>query len=223
MDAPVVRFENVGIRYGMDAEVLRDLTFSLEPRSFQFLTGPSGAGKTTLLRLILLAVRPTRGLVSVFGHEVSGISKKALTDLRRRMGIVFQDFRLLDHLTTFENVALPLRVQGKEEASYRAEVVELLRWVGLGERMHVLPPVLSGGEKQRAAIARAVIARPELLLADEPTGNVDPSLARRLLRLFIELNKLGTSIVIATHDFSLMDQVDARRLVLGEGHLHVDE
>src|SRR5918994_420400 len=221
MDAPVVRFENVGIRYGMDAEVLRDLTFSLEPRSFQFLTGPSGAGKTTLLRLILLAVRPTRGLISVFGHEVSGISKKALTDLRRRMGIVFQDFRLLDHLTTFDNVALPLRVQGKDEASYRAEVVELLRWVGLGERMHVLPPVLSGGEKQRAAIARALIDQPEILLADEPTGNVDPPLARRLLRLFGELNRSGTAVVIATHDLTLMDQINARRMILDQGRLDV--
>jgi cell division transport system ATP-binding protein len=220
---PVVHFENVGIRYGTGAEVLRDLTFSIEPNSFQFLTGPSGAGKTTLLRLILLAVRPTRGLISLFGQDVAGIASDTLTGVRRRMGVVFQDFRLLDHLTTYENVALPLRVQGKEEASYRGEVVELLRWVGLGERMHVLPPVLSGGEKQRAAIARALIARPELLLADEPTGNVDPPLARRLLRLFIELNRLGTSVVIATHDFTLMDQVDARRLVLAAGHLHVDE
>jgi cell division transport system ATP-binding protein len=221
--APVVHLENVGVRYGMGPEVLRDLTFSIEPRSFQFLTGPSGAGKTTLLRLILLSVKPTRGLVSLFGEDVSQISKEALTGLRRRMGVVFQDFRLLDHLTTYENVALPLRVQGKEEASYRAEVVELLRWVGLGDRMHVLPPILSGGEKQRAAIARALIVRPELLLADEPTGNVDPSLARRLLRLFIELNRLGTSVVIATHDLALMDQLDARRLVLGDGRMHIDE
>jgi cell division transport system ATP-binding protein len=221
--APVVHLENVGVRYGMGPEVLRDLTVSIEPRSFQFLTGPSGAGKTTLLRLILLSVKPTRGLVSLFGEDVSGISKDSLTALRRRMGVVFQDFRLLDHLTTYENVALPLRVQGKDEASYRAEVVELLRWVGLGDRMHVLPPVLSGGEKQRAAIARALIVQPDLLLADEPTGNVDPSLAKRLLRLFIELNRLGTSVVIATHDFSLMDQLDARRLVLGEGRLHIDE
>ena len=213
----------MGVRYGMGPEVLRDLTFSIEPRSFQFLTGPSGAGKTTLLRLILLSVKPTRGLVSLFGEDVSTISKDQLTGLRRRMGVVFQDFRLLDHLTTYENVGLPLRVQGKEEASYRAEVVELLRWVGLGDRMHVLPPVLSGGEKQRAAIARALIVRPDLLLADEPTGNVDPSLARRLLRLFIELNRLGTSVVIATHDLALMDQLDARRLVLGDGRLHIDE
>ena len=220
---PVVHFENVGVRYGMGPEILRDLTFTIEPQSFQFLTGPSGAGKTTLLRLILLSVKPTRGLISVFGEDVAGMSGRALTEIRRRMGVVFQDFRLLDHLTTFENVALPLRVQGKEEASYRAEVIELLRWVGLGERMHVLPPVLSGGEKQRAAIARALIARPELLLADEPTGNVDPSLARRLLRLFIELNRLGTSVLIATHDLALMDQVEARRLVIGHGLLHIDE
>ena len=221
-DTLIVHFESVGMRYGLGPEVLRDLTFSIAPRSFQFLTGPSGAGKTTLLRLILLSIKPTRGLVSLFGEEVNRISGQALTSLRRRMGIVFQDFRLLGHLTTYENVALPLRVQGKEEASYRNEVIELLRWVGLGERMHALPPVLSGGEKQRAAIARAVIARPELLLADEPTGNVDPTLARRLLHLFIELNRLGTSIVIATHDLGLMDQVDACRLVLGDGRLHID-
>jgi cell division transport system ATP-binding protein len=220
-EEPVVQFEHVGMRYGLGPEVLSDVSFQIAPRSFQFLTGPSGAGKTTLLRLILLAVRPTRGLVSVFGEEVSGISSEALTGLRRRMGVVFQDFRLLDHLTTYENVALPLRVQGRAETSYRAEVVELLRWVGLGERMHVLPPLLSGGEKQRAAIARALIARPELLLADEPTGNVDPGLGRRLLRLFIELNRLGTSVLIATHDFALMDLVDARRLVLGDGRLAV--
>jgi cell division transport system ATP-binding protein len=218
----VVRFENVGLRYGMGAEVLRDLSFAIEPQSFQFLTGPSGAGKTTLLRLIMLSLRPTRGLITVFGKDASTIDKDALTGVRRRIGVVFQDFRLLDHLTTYENVALPLRVAGREERGYRAEVVELLHWVGLGERMHVLPQVLSGGEKQRAAIARALIVRPELLLADEPTGNVDPSLARRLLRLFVELHKSGTSVVIATHDLGLMDQFDqARRLVLGEGRLHV--
>ena len=218
----MVRFENVGLRYGMGAEVLRDLTFSIAPQSFQFLTGPSGAGKTTLLRLIMLTLRPTRGLITVFGQDASTIDKDALTGLRRRIGVVFQDFRLLDHLTTYENVALPLRVMGREERGYRAEVVELLRWVGLGDRMHVAPQVLSGGEKQRAAIARALIMRPELLLADEPTGNVDPSLARRLLRLFIELHKSGTSVVIATHDLGLMDQFEqARRLVLGDGRLHV--
>jgi cell division transport system ATP-binding protein len=221
-DAGLVRFNNVGLRYGMGPEVLRDLTFSIEPQSFQFLTGPSGAGKTTLLRLILLSLQPTRGFISLFGHDAAALDKDQITALRRRIGVVFQDFRLLDHLTTYENVALPLRVQGRDEASYRAEVVELLGWVGLGDRMHVLPPILSGGEKQRAAIARALIVRPELLLADEPTGNVDPSLARRLLRLFLELHRSGTSVVIATHDLGLMDQFDgARRLVLGDGRLHI--
>jgi cell division transport system ATP-binding protein len=159
-------------------------------------------------------------LIFVFGENVSDLSAAGRAELRRRIGIVFQDFRLLDHLTTYENVSLPLRVLGRSEASYRHEVSELLHWVGLGERMGALPPVLSGGEKQRAAIARAVIARPQLLLADEPTGNVDPALAQRLLRLFVELNKSGTSIVIATHDIALMDQFDARRLVLHDGRLH---
>jgi cell division transport system ATP-binding protein len=217
----VVRFENVGLRYGLGPEVLRDLTFRIDPHSFQFLTGPSGAGKTTLLRLLFLSLRPTRGLVTIFGHDVATLSKDALATLRRRIGIVFQDFRLLDHMTTYENVALPFRVLGRDEDSYRHEVIELLHWVGLGERIWAPPAVLSGGEKQRAAIARAVIAQPELLLADEPTGNVDPSLAERLLRLFVELNKSGTSILIATHDIALMDQYDARRLVLHDGRLHV--
>ena len=217
----MILFENVGLRYGIGSEVLRDLNFRIDGDSFQFLTGPSGAGKTSLLRMLFLSLRPTRGLITLFGHDVATLSKDALATLRRRIGVVFQDFRLLDHMTTYENVALPLRVLGKDEASYRHEVVELLRWVGLGERMLALPPVLSGGEKQRAAIARAVIARPQLLLADEPTGNVDPVLARRLLRLFVELNKSGTSVIIATHDIALMDLIDARRLVLHEGRLHI--
>jgi cell division transport system ATP-binding protein len=219
----LVRFENVGLRYGLGSEVLRDLTFRIEPHSFQFLTGPSGAGKTSLLRLLLLSLKPTRGLITLFDQDVATLSKDALAALRRRIGIVFQDFRLLDHLTTYENVALPLRVQGQRESSYRQQVTELLQWVGLGERIWALPPVLSGGEKQRAAIARAVIARPHLLLADEPTGNVDPNLAQRLLRLFVELHKSGTSVVIATHDIALMDQYDARRLVLHEGRMHIYE
>lgn len=219
----MLRFENVGLRYGLGPEVLRDLTFRIEPNSFQFLTGPSGAGKTTLLRLLFLALKPTRGLITVFDRDIVTLPKKDLPSLRRRIGVVFQDFRLLDHMTTYENVALPLRVAGRDEGAYRAEVVELLGWVGLGDRLDALPPVLSGGEKQRAAIARALVARPELLLADEPTGNVDPQLARRILRLFVELHKSGTSVVIATHDIALMDLYDARRLVLHDGRLHVYE
>jgi len=219
----VIRFENVGLRYGFGPEVLRDLSFHIDTHSFQFLTGPSGAGKTSLLRLLFLSLKPTRGLISMFNRDTATLTKDDRATLRRRIGIVFQDFRLLDHLTTYENVSLPFRVLGKDEAAYRGEVVELLQWVGLGERMDALPPVLSGGEKQRAAIARAVIARPQLLLADEPTGNVDPNLGQRLLQLFIELYRLGTSVVIATHDIALMDEYDARRLVLHEGRLHVYE
>ena len=219
----MLRFENVGLRYGLGPEVLRDLTFAIEPNSFQFLTGPSGAGKTSLLLLMFLAQKPTRGLVKIFGRDILTLPPRELPGLRRRIGVVFQDFRLLDHMTTYENVALPLRVSGREEASYRAEVTELLGWVGLGEKLDARPIVLSGGEKQRAAIARALVAQPELLLADEPTGNVDPQLARRILRLFVELHKSGTAVVIATHDIALMDLVDAKRFVLHDGRLHIYE
>ena len=171
-----------------------------------------------------MSLKPTRGEITLFGEDAATLGKSAITQIRRRIGVVFQDFRLLDHLTLYENVALPLRVLGRDETGYRAEVFELLRWVGLFDRKFVRPTVLSGGEKQRAAIARALIARPELLIADEPTGNVDPTLARRLLRLFIELHKSGTAVVIATHDLALMEQYDsARRLVLADGRLHVFE
>lgn len=217
----MIRFENVGLRYGMGPEVLCDVSFHIPRGSFQFLTGPSGAGKTSLLRLMFLALKPTRGLINIFGTDTALLKRPDMSALRQRIGIVFQDFRLLDHMTTYENVSLPLRIKGREEITYRAEVEELLQWVGLGERMDVLPPVLSGGEKQRAAIARALIDQPEILLADEPTGNVDPTLARRLLRLFIELNRSGTAVIIATHDIGLMDQVDARRMILNDGRLDI--
>jgi cell division transport system ATP-binding protein len=219
----LIRFENVGVRYGVGQEILRDINFYLQPGSFHFLTGASGAGKTTLLRLLFMSLRPTRGLVYLFGRNIAKNTPAQRADLRRRIGVVFQDFRLLDHLTTWENVALPLRVLGKKQSDYREDVTELLKWVGLGDRMHAFPEVLSGGEKQRAAIARAVIGKPELLLADEPTGNVDPQMARRLLRLFIELNRLGTSIIIATHDYQLMSQFPAPRLQLENGRLEIQE
>jgi cell division transport system ATP-binding protein len=205
----------------MGPEVLRDLTFEITPGSFQFLTGPSGAGKSSLLRLMFMSIRPNRGKVTMFNRDVSTLERRDIPAIRRRIGIVFQDFRLLDHLTTYENVALPLRVRGKEEQSYRRDVIDLLDWVGLRDRIDVHPVVMSGGEKQRAAIARALIDQPELLLADEPTGNLDPSLAKRLLRLFTELNRSGTSVVIATHDLALMDQYQARRLVINDGYLHI--
>ena len=219
----MVRFENVGLRYGQGAEVLKDISFSVSKNSFQFLTGPSGAGKTSLLRLLFLSQRPTRGLITLFDQDATRLKPNEIAAIRRRIGIVFQDFRLLDHLTVYENVALPLRVAGRDETGYRSEVAELLGWVGLGERLDALPPILSGGEKQRIAIARALIVRPELLLADEPTGNVDAPLAKRLLRLFVELKKMGTAVVIATHDVALMDQFDAPRLVLNDGRLYYDQ
>ncbi len=218
----MLRFENVGLRYGLGTEIIRDATFNIAPQSFQFLTGPSGAGKTTLLRLMLLSLKPTRGTITVFDKDAATLDNDKLTSVRRRIGVVFQDFRLLEHLTTFDNVALPLLVQGRSAQSYRPEVIELLKWVGLGDRINALPAVLSGGEKQRAAIARALIGRPELLLADEPTGNVDPEMAWRLLRLFSELHKSGTSVVIATHDHSLMDSfTSVRKLVIAEGRVEV--
>jgi cell division transport system ATP-binding protein len=215
----MVRFENVGLRYGTGPEVLRDISFTIEPGSFRFLTGPSGAGKTSLLRLLFLALKPTRGLISLLGRDIATLPRRDLPTLRRRIGVVFQEFRLLDHLTTFENVALPLRVAGERLTRYRDDVMELLHWVGLSEQANAYPPVLSGGEKQRAAIARAVIGKPELLLADEPTGNVDPALALRLMRLLVELNRFGTTVVIATHDTNLISQVDAPVITLERGTL----
>ncbi|GAB5374788.1 MAG: cell division ATP-binding protein FtsE [Acuticoccus sp.] len=215
----MIALDNVGLRYGNGPEILRDLSFEIPPRSFQFLTGPSGAGKTTLMRLLSLSLSPTRGFMSLFGADVTLLRRTEIPAMRRRIGVVFQDFRLLDHLSTFDNVALPLRIQGREPHTYRSDVVELLRWVGLSHRQHAFPPVLSGGEKQRAAIARALVTRPDVLLADEPTGNVDPPMAKRLMRLFMELNGLGTSVLIATHDIGLMNEIEARRLILYDGHL----
>ena len=171
------------------------------------------------MKLLFLALRPTRGNLHIFGQDVGSLGHSKLPPIRRRIGVVFQEFRLLDHLSTYDNVALPLRVAGKPEASYRRDVMDLLDWVGLAQKSTELPPVLSGGEKQRAAIARAVIAKPQLLLADEPTGNVDPVLAKRLLHLFLELNRLGTTMLIATHDRGLVRQADRPVLHLEEGVL----
>ncbi len=220
----MIEFSNVGLRYGNGPEILRDLSFSVEPGSFHFLTGPSGAGKTSLLRLLLLSLKPSRGRVTMFGEDVSNLSQDRLLQMRRHIGIVFQEFRLLDHLTTFENVALPLRVLGQPESEYRPNVTELLEWVGLGERLNAPPSLLSGGEKQRAAIARAVIARPKVLLADEPTGNVDPDLSSRLVHLFAELNRtLGMTIILATHELPLLEQFNYPRMLLSKGELVIHD
>jgi cell division transport system ATP-binding protein len=217
----VLRFENVGMRYGIGPEILRDVNFSLAPSSFHFLTGASGAGKTTLLKLMYLALRPTRGLVHVFDKDISITPRAELPGLRRRIGVVFQDFRLIDHLSAVENVAMPLRVSGVRNPEIDTHVRELLSWVGLGDRLDARPSTLSGGQQQRVAIARAVINRPRLLLADEPTGNVDDRIALRLMHLFEELNKTGTTVVIATHNQGLVEQFGYPVLQLDDGELAV--
>lgn len=213
----VIRFENVGLRYGLGPEVLQDVSFALGPGSFHFLTGPSGAGKSSLLKLMYLALKPSRGLISLFGHDIATTARNDLPALRRQVGVVFQEFRLLKHLSAFDNVALPLRVAGVREADIRKHVSELLVWVGLQNHMNARPPTLSGGQQQRLAIARAVISRPRLLLADEPTGNVDDRMAIRLIHLFEELNRLGTTVVIATHNISLVERLGHPVLRLDEG------
>jgi cell division transport system ATP-binding protein len=215
----VVRFDNVGMRYGDGPEVLRDIRFELADGAFAFLTGPSGAGKSTLLKLVYLAERPTRGLVTLFGRDIATTPRRILPELRRKIGVVFQDFRLVDHLSAFDNVALPLRVAGAREDRIRAEVTELLDWVGLGAEIEARPPALSGGQQQRVAIARAVIARPRLLVADEPTGNVDDAMALRLMRLFEELNRLGTTVLVASHNDALAARFAHGRLRLERGEL----
>jgi cell division transport system ATP-binding protein len=218
-NAPVVAFEGVSMRYGREAEVLRDVGFSLPRGSFHFLTGTSGSGKSTLLKLIYLAERASRGRIELFGRDVAQVTAKDRPFLRRRIGVVFQEFRLLDHLSAFDNAALALRVLGQKPATYRQDVAELLGWVGLSHRMHAMPQALSGGEKQRLAIARAVIHRPDILLADEPTGNVDPAMSLRILRLFTELNRMGATVLIASHDEELVARSGKPVLHLENGRL----
>ena len=218
--ANVVQFENVGLRYGTDAETLTDVSFSLASGAFYFLTGPSGAGKTSLLKLLYLSQRPSRGSIRLFGQDLSTTPRGDLPALRRRIGVVFQDFRLVPHLSVFDNVALPLRLASVDERDIRAPVEEMLAWVGLDDRAAAKPATLSGGEQQRVAIARAVIGRPDVLVADEPTGNVDPDMALRLLHLFDGLNRLGTTIVVATHDLHLIGRIPSARMMrLDRGRL----
>lgn len=216
----MVEFDGVGLRYTPEAEVLSDVSFALQPGSFYFLTGPSGAGKTSLLKMLYLAQKPSRGIVRIFGEDLVAMPRHRLPGFRRRIGVVFQDFRLIPHLSTRDNIALPLRIAGVAEADLAGPVDEMLSWIGLQERAEAFPATLSGGEQQRVAIARAVIARPQLLVADEPTGNVDPDMALRLLGLFEALNRLGTTVVVATHDLHLISQVEkAQMMRLEKGRL----
>lgn len=215
--AATVRLEGVAFGYAQTHRALRDINLTLPAGSFHFLTGPSGAGKSTLLKLLTLAERPVSGRLHLFGQDATTATRRELPGFRRRMGMVFQDFRLLDHLSAFDNVALPLRLTGQK--SYRADVEEMLAWVGLGDRMEARPSTLSGGEQQRLAIARAVVTRPDLILADEPTGSVDAVMAERLLKLFQSMNRLGTTVLIASHDQALAERSGATLLRLDSGRL----
>ncbi|MCK5519271.1 MAG: cell division ATP-binding protein FtsE [Alphaproteobacteria bacterium] len=213
----LVKFSSVGLRYGTGSEVLHDVNFELEAGTFHFLTGPSGAGKTSLMKLLYLGQKPTRGIISMFGNDMSTMPRKKTPEIRRQIGVVFQDFRLLNHLSAFDNIALPLRVSNIPEADIKKNVTELLRWVGLGDKTDSRPPTLSGGEQQRVAIARAIINRPKLLLADEPTGNIDSDIGIKLLSLFEELNRHGTTVLIATHDEDIVRHFPHPQMRLEEG------
>ncbi|VAW06916.1 Cell-division-associated, ABC-transporter-like signaling protein FtsE [hydrothermal vent metagenome] len=215
----IIDFENAGLAYGDAPETLSDVSLQLREGEFRFLTGPSGAGKTSLLKMMYLAHRPTRGRFSLFGEDATNAPREALPALRRRIGVVFQEFRLLDHLTAFENVALPMKVAGINQNQYREDVSELLNWVGLGHRMGAKPPTLSGGEQQRVALARALVSKPDLILADEPTGNVDPAMSERIMKLFVELNKLGAAVIVATHNLRLVQTLGKPVLRISDGRV----
>jgi cell division transport system ATP-binding protein len=226
----MVRFEDVWLSYRppggarggsrrTGTDVLRGIDLDVPDGGFRWLLGPSGAGKTSLLKLIYLAEHPTRGRIDIMGTHAQRIARRDAALLRRRIGVVYQDFRLLPHLSTYDNVALPLRIARRNETQVRADVTELLRWVGLGAKHDRRPDELSGGEQQRIAIARAVVARPKLLVADEPTGNLDDEQAERLMLLITALNRLGTTVVVATHNLGLVDRYPAPVIELEQGRL----
>ena len=215
----IISLQNVGLRYNAGPEVLKDINLEIKAGDFYFLTGTSGAGKTTLLKLLHLAHKPTRGKVKIFGKDIDSIKQEDMAHIRRRIGIVFQDYHLLDHLSVLDNVALPLRIVGRSEKYIQTHIPELLEWVGLKKFINTKPKLLSGGQQQRVAIARAVINNPDILIADEPTGNVDEEMAKKLLFLFLELNKMGTTVIIATHSTNLIKQFHFPVLHLENGTL----
>lgn len=218
----MIEFDEAGFSYG-GTTVLRNLSLTLAPGSFHFLIGPSGAGKTTLLRLCYLDLVPTEGEIRFFGDAILPSDRNGVAALRRAVGVVHQDCKFLDHMSVLENIALPLRISGIPAAERAGDLEALLEWVDLGSRIDAHPPELSGGERQRAALARAVILSPEVIVADEPTGNVDWDMAQRLLALLVELNRMGKTVVIATHDLNLIraakGRVAARVLRLSGGSL----
>ncbi len=217
----MIKFEHVGLRYGIGPEVLSDINFTLPAGSFHFLCGPSGAGKSSLMSLLYLGRKATRGQIHMMDKNTGLLDREDLSALRQKIGVVFQDFRLLPHLSAFDNAALPLRISGTSEKKIKSHVEELLDWVGLGDCMNRLPATLSGGQQQRIAIARAVIANPRLLLADEPTGNLDDEIGMKLMGLFEQLNKMGTTILIATHSTQILDRLPHPRLILNHGNLEI--
>jgi cell division transport system ATP-binding protein len=218
----VIELDDVACGYG-GRPLLSGLSLTLQPGSFHFLTGPSGAGKTSFLRLCYLALRPASGRLQLFGQDATRIDRNGVAAVRQRIGVVHQDCQFLDHLSVAENVALPLTVSGRDDAARRQDVADLLSWTGLAGRAEALPPELSGGERQRAALARAVVGSPDIILADEPTGNIDWEMSLRLLQLLVELNRLGKAVVIATHDMNLIrqakTQVQARVLRIRGGRI----
>ena len=217
----MLTFEHVGLRYGRGPEVLSNINMILEPGSFHFLTGPSGSGKTSLMRLMYLGHLPSRGVVRIFDQNVASMTREQRILARQKIGVVFQDFRLMPQLSVYDNIALPLRISNTPEAQIKNSVEELMEWVGLKDYKRSLPSMMSGGQQQRVAVARAVISKPRLLLADEPTGNLDDAIGYRILNLFEQLNRMGTTIMIATHNIRMVQRFHHPCMLLEHGNLSI--
>jgi cell division transport system ATP-binding protein len=223
LGATILQLDRVGMRYGPSGEVLREIDLRLAAGSFHFVVGPSGAGKTSLLRLMSMTHPPSQGSMVLFGRDVAKLERPESSALRRRIGVVFQDFRLLEHMTVFDNVALPLRLGGASDEQVSAQVSRMLDWLGLGDAMEKKPGELSMGQRQLVSVGRAVIGRPSLLLADEPTSSVDPTRGRRLMHLFLSLHRLGTAVVFVTHNERLVKRHPFPVLAMDAGRLRRQE
>ncbi len=216
MTEPIIDLQNVAVGYD-GSDVLSNIDFSLEAGSFSFVTGKSGAGKTTLLSMLYLIKKPSKGILKVFDRNINFSDRDTLAEMRQRIGVVFQDFRLMENLSVYDNIALPLRVRGMNEKEIHRRVSELLHWIELHNSIYQPCHKLSGGEKQRVAIARAVINRPDILYADEPTGSIDAEISRKIMRMFVELNRIGTTVIIATHNEQLTSEYNFQRIDLHDG------